>query len=752
MTSYVGRRADAAEVRSVLGSASLVTLTGTGGVGKTRLAADVATTAVSGFADGAIFVELAELRDAGLLPNLVADRLGLRVQDQEGGAITRGVLDYLRDRAMLVVLDNCEHLLEACAEFAAATLAHCPRVKVLATGRQSLRIAGEQVMRVTPLRLPDEGARYSLEKLLDFDGIRLFVDRASAVVPSFRLTEENSADVIRVCRGLDGLPLAIELAAARIRLLSPRQLADKLGSRLALLTAAPRTAPDRQRTLRATIDWSYHSCSAAERSVWARAAVFAGSFDLDGAEVVCVGPGVERDRVLDLIDGLLDKSVLTREEHGGVVRFRMLESLREYGLERLDEAGGRSHAARRHRDWIDQLTERADQDWVGPNQLSWVGQLRHEQANLRVALGWSLTEPDEADAALRIACRLDEYWTLRGFNAEARGWLDRALAATSPDHPQRPRALAGTALYALWHSDVELAAIRLREAEELAVGRDDKALDAFLTYVRSLESMIRIGVHTADLAAEAAAAFRAIGIVRRELHPLYIQGVATAYLGDLDTAREVLRRMVLLSDSCGELYYRSIGLAGIVHVEVQFGDADAAAAAAREGLVAARALGSRFQLAYRLDGLAWVASRQGEHDRAAILFGAAATVWEAVGASPEVAVALPHDRFLRATRDALGDRFGAHFDTGRAFTGEKAIRFALGEETAGTTAPARRSDELTKREWEIADLVTEGLSNRDIADRLVISRRTADTHVQHILTKLGFRNRAQIAVWVTGKR
>jgi predicted ATPase/DNA-binding CsgD family transcriptional regulator len=756
LTSYVGRRADVAKVRSALGSASLLTLTGTGGVGKTRLAAEVASAAVCGFADGVIFVELAELRDADLLPNLVADRLGLRVQGQEGRSITRGVLDYLQDRAMLVVLDNCEHLLEACAAFTAATLAHCPRVRVLATGRQSLGIAGERVMRVAPLRLPDEGVSYSLEKLLDFDGIRLFVDRASAVVASFRLIEDNAADVIRVCHRLDGLPLAIELAAARIRLLSPRQLADKLSSRFALLTAAPRTAPDRQRTLRATIDWSYHSCSAAERSVWAQAAVFAGSFDLDAAEVVCVGSGVERDCVLDLIDGLLDKSVLTREDHGDVVRFRLLESLREYGLERLDEAGGRSQAARRHRDWIDQLTERADQDWVGPNQLSWVGHLRREQANLRAALGWSLTEPGEAEVALRIACRLDEYWTLRGFNAEARGWLDRALAATPLNHPARPRALAGSALYALWHSDLEVASVRLADAEKLTVGRTDRPLAAFLTYVRSLEAMIRLDPHTAELASAAAAEFRALGMTRRELHPLYIQGVAIAYLGDLPTAREVLRRMVQLCEAHGDLYYRSIALAGIVHVEVQFGDADAAASAARAGLIAASAIGSRFQLAYRLDGMAWVAAKQGEHERAAVLFGAADTVWEAVGSSPEVAVALPRSRFLGLTRDALGEKFAACFDTGRAFTDQEATRYALGEDTdeqaPAPTVALSQDEVLSKREREVARLVADGLSNRDIAARLVISRRTADTHVQHILAKLGFHNRAQIAVWVTSGR
>ncbi|WP_246258379.1 ATP-binding protein [Amycolatopsis anabasis] len=752
LTSYVGRRREAAEIRSHLRTARLVTLTGPGGVGKTRLAASVAAESARGFADGVVFAGLAELRDAELVPNLVADRLGL--QDRSGRSVERVVLDHLRERAVLLVLDNCEHLVEACAKFAAAVLAECPRAGVLATGRQSLGVAGEKVVRVPPLPVPGADAGDSPEELSQYDAVRLFADRATAAVPAFRVTAENSAEVARICRGLDGLPLAIELAAARLRSLSPRQLAERLTRRLPLLTAAPRTAPERQQTLRATIDWSYELCSPAERAVWARVSVFAGSFDLDAAEEVCGGAGVDRDAVLDLIDELLDKSVLIREERHDVVRYRMLETLREYGQERLEQAGDRARVARAHRDWIDRLTERADAEWASPHQLAWIDRLRNEHANLRAALDWSIAEPGEAGAALRIARRVDEYWALRGFSLEARRWLERALAAAPAEHPDRPFALATSALFALWHSDADLAATRLTEAEELSPGSGGEPLAAYLTYVRSLEAMIRLDLRTAELGAAAAAAFRVLGDLRRELHPLYIQGVALAYTGGLETARDVLRRMLALSESCGELYYRSIALAGLVHVEVQFGEVAVAAEAARDGLVITRTIGSRLQLAYRLDGMAWVASRQGEFERAATLFGAAATVWEAVGASADVAVALPHRRFLNAAREALGpERFDALFAAGRAFTDEQATRFALGEDTATAShVSGGRPLELTEREWEIARLVAEGLSNPDIAARLVISRRTAETHVQRVLTKLGFRNRAQIAAWVTARR
>ena len=743
VTSCVGRRAETAEVRARLDDSRIVTLTGPGGIGKTRLAGEVAQAAVGRFADGGAFVELAELRDGALVPNRVADRLGLH--EGPNRSVRQGVLDHLRDRNLLLVLDNCEHLVGACAEFVAEVVRECPGVTVLTTSRQSLGVPGECVVGVPPLVVPAEGAEAPEES----DAVRLFADRAAAAGTGFRLSAANAGDVADVCRRLDGVPLAIELAAARVRTLSPRQLAERLRQRLGALGTGPRTAPERQRTLRAAVVWSHELCSKAEQELWARASVFAGSFDLEAAEAVCAGPDGDPHRVLDLVDGLLDKSVLLREDHGDTVRFRLLETLREFGAERLAEAGETEWAARAHRDWIDRLTARADAEWAGPAQLTWIGRLRLEQANIRAALDWSAADPAEAGAALRIACRVAEHWTLLGLNSEARGWLDRALAAAPPDQPERPLALATAALYSLWHSDVQIASARLAEAEK-AAAPGDVPLAAFITYVRALEAMIRLDPRCAELAAAAGDAFQKLGDVRRELHPRYIQGVALAYLGDLETSRRVLHRAIELSRACGDHYYRGIVLAGLVQAEVQFGDADAAERAAREALQATTKIGSRFQLAYRLDGLAWTAARRGDHERAATLFGAAATVWEAVGSSAEVAVVLPHLRFKESARLALGEeRFAAAFAAGRGMGEERATRFALGEDEPARPASG---DVLTKREREVADLVASGLSNKDIAAKLVISRRTADTHVQHILAKLGFRSRAQIASWVTARR
>ncbi|MBO2447621.1 AAA family ATPase [Actinomadura barringtoniae] len=750
-TSYVGRRREAAAARTALAAGRLVTLTGPGGVGKTRLATAVADEAARGFDDGAVFVELGELRDGTLLPNLAADRLGL--QDRTGQPVVQAVLDHLRDRALLIVLDNCEHLVEACARFVVAVLDACPDVTLLATSRQSLGVEGERILRVPPLPVPGPDAGSSPDELAQYDGVRLLVERAAAVVPSFEVTAANSAAIATLCRQLDGVPLAIELAAARLRSLSPQQITRRLSGALALLTNAPRTAPQRQRSLRATIDWSYELCSPIEQALWARASVFAGSFDLDAATQVCEGPDVPADEVLDAVDGLLDKSVLIREDRGDVVRYRMLETIREYGQERLDVAGTRTAAARRHRDWIDRLTREADAAWAGPRQLEWTVRLRLEHANLRAALNWSLTEPGEAVAALRIAARLDEYWTMIGHSLEARQRLDLALDATPKDHPDRLFALATCALHAIWHADIDIALARLAEGDELDPG-DDELITAHRTYVRSLAVMIQVKPGSAKLSMTAAEAFRAHGQIRRELHPLFIHGVAVTYLGDIEAGRRSLRRMLTLSEECGEFWYRSMALFGISMIEVGAGELDAAESAAAEALAICRDTGNRFGEAYRLDALAWVADARGEHERAATLFGAASRKWDEIGSTPEVAVSLPHMIHKRSTREALApDRFDEAYAAGRALTDRQTIEYALGEAPEAPEAPGPPTvADLTRREGQVAALVTEGLSNGDIAARLVISRRTADTHVQNILSKLGFRNRAQIAAWYTSRR
>ncbi|MDL4821110.1 ATP-binding protein [Actinomadura opuntiae] len=751
-TSYVGRRSETAQVCSMLRWGRLVTLTGPGGVGKSRLAEAVAARTAARFADGLVFVDLTEVREGGLLPDLVATRLGLHNRSRRPAL--QLVTDRLGEDALLLVLDNCEHVVDAAAAFASAVLAACPHTAMLATSRQSLGVAGEQVLHVPPLPVPATDAAPSLRELTRYDAVHLLVERASVVLPGFEITDGNSAAVVQVCRRLDGLPLAIELAAARLRSLSLQQIADRLTRRLPLLAAGPRTVPERQRTLRATIDWSFSLCSPAEQALWRRVSVFAGTFGLAAAEEVCAGPGLAREEVLDALDGLLDKSVLIREEHGDVARYRMLETIRERGHELLYEAGEGTDAFRRHRDWIDRFTTAADTHWAGPEQLGWITRLRSEQANLRAALEWSLTEPGEAGAVLRIASRLDEYWTFFGHSAECRQWLDRALAATSADHPDRPRALAFCALHAVWILDLDAAADRLTEADQLTADSRDELLGALLNYVRALAAQIRTDTRAADLAAEAAAVFRAHGDVRRELHPLWIFGVSSGYRrGEVEEGRRALRRMLDLCEARGETRYRAMAQFGLAYLEVERGDVELAEQLARESLRNLMKIGAGSGTAYLLDNLAWIADRKGEHVRAATLFGAAATLWQAIGSAPEVAVSGPHRAHKSSTLAALGDdRFERAFAAGRGMTWPEAAGFALEETEPGAPADGARPGSLTGRQRQVAGLVAEGLSNRDIAAKLVISQRTADSHVQNILDKLGFRTRAQIAAWFTERR
>ncbi|MCP2342426.1 LuxR C-terminal-related transcriptional regulator [Actinomadura rupiterrae] len=764
VTSFVGRERETAEVRRLLSTSRLVTLTGPGGVGKTRLAARVAEREARTFPGGVAFVELAELRDAALVPHLVADRLGLR---HLGDApVSRAIADHLRDRATLVVLDNCEHLIDACAELAAALLTGTRRAVLLATSRQTLQVPGEWVVPVEPLPIED--------------AVRLFRERAAAVWPGSVDASAppdgpgrgpgagpGPADDQRVltelCLRLDGLPLAIEMAAARVRSLSPEQITDRLADRFRLLTSGPRTVPPRQRTLRATLDWSFELCTPQERRAWARLSVFAGSFGLDAAERVCADPepagadGIDAGDVLALIDSLLDKSVLVRREQAGGVRYRMLQTVREYGRERLCRDGEEDRVAGLHRQWYDELTEEAERDWVSDRQLELVGRLREELPDLRAALARSLSRPDEAGAALRMAARLPEFWLLRGLPGEARTWLERALAAAPPGDPDRALALCRCALYVLWQGDLEKVENLLVQAESLVP--DGSPVTGSIAHVRAFAALLTAQPGTVALADTACAIFREHGYLRDELHPLFVHGVAVAYMdGDPVAARRSLVRMNEVCTAAGDLFYQAMSLFGRAIVEVEFGDAGTAREAATAALRLDLQTGDEHGLAYRLDALAWVADRQGEHVRAATLFGISDAFWDRIGTTADFAAGLPHQVHIGRCREALGDaRFEQAFATGRAMSRDDALHFALTEPepTAAGTADAyagsgdpEPATALTDRERQIAGFVAEGLTSRAIAEKLTISTRTVDTHVQNILTKTGFGNRAQIAAWI----
>ncbi|MEU8530215.1 LuxR C-terminal-related transcriptional regulator [Streptomyces sp. NPDC048629] len=752
VTSFVGRRREITEALRLLSSSRLLTLTGSGGVGKTRLALRVAERARRNFRDGVWLVELADLSDPSLLAHTTAERLGLRAEPSRDRVEL--VIDHLTPRETLLVLDNCEHLVDQCAAFVAALLPACPRLTVLATSRQSLGVYGENTLLVPPLPVPDPDHVLSAAELARYDSVALFVERARAVLPGFDAADGASPEVLaRLCRDLDGIPLAIELAAVWLRTLSLGQLEERLSERYRLLTTGPRSAPTRQRTLRALIDWSHELCSRPEQLLWARASVFAGGFDLAAVEYVGAGDGVTTEELPDLLHSLVDKSVLIREEHRGDVRYRMLETLRAYGLERLAEAGEETAVRRRHRDWYAALIERFEAEWIGPGQEAWLDRLDHEHANLRAALAHCLNRPGEGVVALRMATAVDEYWSIRGLNTEARYWLDQALAAAPEAGRERISALCLNAWYALLQSDPASALPQLDEAEALVESAGGPGQAAFVAHVRGMAALFAGDVdRAAELLDRALAGFRA-GRPRGELFALSMLGLAEGLRGERVRGLARIEECLALAQERGEAYWRSWALWSLAFLELGH-DLGRSEAAAKEALTVHGHMESRLGTAFLIDLLGWVSARQGRHVRAATLFGAAAAVWHPMGTATldgMAPMAAVQDEHLAGVRAALGDeRYESAFRHGNGMSARSAVEFALEDgEKPQRRAPRNAGDEtlLTPRERQVAALLAEGHSNKEIAARLVVSTRTAETHVDHILSKLGFTSRAQVAAW-----
>ncbi|MFJ6686900.1 ATP-binding protein, partial [Streptomyces werraensis] len=493
LTTFVGRREERAEARRLLSQTRLLTLTGPGGVGKTRLAMRVASDARRAFASGVCFVPLAALQDETLLANTIAAALG--VNDQSGRPPIIGLTQLLADQHVLLVLDNCEHLLQNCALLAGKLLGAAPNLRILATSRQALGTEGEVVFAVPPLR---QGTEKPTPHDMESEAVRLFVQRAAAAMRGFSLTDENRSAVNDICRRLDGIPLAIELAAVRLRVLSVTELLERLDDRFAVLTTGSRAALPRQQTLRATIDWSYELCSPQERVAWTRLSVFSGGFDLDAAEQVVAGDEVGTGDVFDLVAGLVEKSVITRQASAGArARYSILETLRQYGLERLEQSQQEAAIRTRHRDYYHAMTARARAEWFSPLQVSWHHRLAGELANLRTALDFSLVQGDQ-DHATEIASNLGDYWMALNLR-EGNHWLTRVLAATQGRAtPVRTRALWVGAWMATLEGDTEAAIVRLNEAHTLARRTGDREAVAHVDQVTGIVSLYRGEAQRAD--------------------------------------------------------------------------------------------------------------------------------------------------------------------------------------------------------------------------------------------------------------
>ncbi|MEO6349035.1 MAG: hypothetical protein ABIP53_00070, partial [Candidatus Limnocylindrales bacterium] len=439
LTSFIGRADEVARVKELLAEARLLTLVGVGGCGKTRLALQSAVAVAGLFADGAWWVELAAYEDVDLLPGAVSFVLGLR--ERAGRAPQEVLEEYLRDRRALLVLDNCEHLLRACAALVDGLLRSCPGLVVLATSREALRVPGELPYRVPPLGLPVQSG--SLAEVARSDAVRLFVDRSVQARHNFALTRGNVGAVATICREVDGMPLAIELAAARVRMLSPERIAQELDGRLRLLTGGGSSVAARHETLRASIDWSYELCSQAEQVLLRRLSVWAGGFTLEGAEAVSADETLDRRAVLEPLTGLVDKYLVDTEERGGEIRFRLLETIGQYAAERLDEAGEVAATELRHLAWCLELAERAEPELVRHDAAAWLGRLEPEAANMRAALESAMA--DDGEHALRLAAALTFFWLLQGRVAEGTAAMDRVLEVAPGPSGARGKVLWGLA-------------------------------------------------------------------------------------------------------------------------------------------------------------------------------------------------------------------------------------------------------------------------------------------------------------------
>jgi predicted ATPase/DNA-binding CsgD family transcriptional regulator len=763
-TSFVGRRRELTEARRMLSATRLLTLTGAGGVGKTRLAQRVAAEVRRAFPDGVWFVGLSSLEEPELLAETVAATLGLR--DDTENPVDR-LADYLEDKRLLLVLDNCEHLLDECATLVARLLTAAAGVRVLATSRQVLRVEGEQILPVPPLALPDVATARHEPDLSRYDAVALFVDRASAVLPGFRMTERNRNAVARICQRLDGIPLAIELAAVQLRTLSVEDVLSRLGDRFQLLTGGDEAA-GRQQTLEAAIDWGFGLCSPGEQLLWGRLSVFAGGFELEAAEEICAAGDIDRFEVLDLLAGLVEKSIVTHEEDeaGRRSRYHMLATIRQYGRKKLAASGEETLVRHRHRDYYWRLAERVRADFFSPRETAWLTRLQREHANLRVALEFCLTEHGQARRALEIAAQLRGYWIAAGYLREGHRWLRQALALDTAPSVARLRALWSCSFLGLLLGEMEAPLEMLAESSALARRLGHTSTLAEIAWISGVACYFRGETEESfRLQEEALARYRAMGDTAGASNALLHMAIA-AFVAEDPRAAELGAESLALCEQHGAQWSKGYPLWIVGLTRWREGDHAKAITLLQEAI-------ERFQSVYDLTGislclygLAWAAAASGRHEWSARLLGASQPVWRLSGARmPREAMRQVFDEQCEAqNRRALGGAaFEAAFSEGASYGVDAAIRCAL--ERGAEPAPGaeagpggepdavpRRSPagltQLTRREWEIAALVAKGLSNKKIAERLLIAPRTADTHVENILNKLGFNSRTRIAAWI----
>jgi predicted ATPase/DNA-binding CsgD family transcriptional regulator len=797
-THLIGRAAEIAAARVLLvdDAVALLTLTGPGGSGKTRLALGIAHDIAASFADGAAWVDLSRLTDPGLVPTAVAHVLGLSVTSDE--TLSDQLVSFLRSRQLLLLLDNCEHVAAAASDLAVALLAACPAVQILATSRTPLRVRAEHLLPVPPLALPSPGA-HSLESLGQTEAVALFVRHARAASPGFTLTEDNAAAVVEICRRLDGLPLAIELAAAWTRLIPPAVLLQRLESRLLELGGGPRDAPTRHQTIRETIAWSHDLLSADEQSLFARLGVFTGGWTIEAAEAIS---GLDQAGLLAGMAALADQSLIHQIGGGEAPRYALLETIREFAGERLQVSGDSDAVRAAHAAYFLALAEEAQPFLRGPDQYAWLDRLARDHPNLRDALSW-YREQDDLERALQLAGALGRFWEARGHIAEGSGILDALLANTERVRAL-PSAIVARALSAAgtlswiqsdfdaalrWHHE---ALCRFDEAgddhgtafsllclgaQKIGQGEIEEAElllhDALRRYQSiddpwgaggTLTNIALIAQQRGDMEAAESAAREALACHRRSgdadeiAFSLSAVGRFTAERGDHSEARRLMEEGIALLRSRGSRYRLAYGLYQVGFVLRASGDHTGTVACFAEVAAMCRDLGDPLGYAQSIEGMAPSLVALGFPARVVRLLGAAEPIRRSLASPIPPSEALPVEQALASALEMLGqDAFDAAWSAGSVLSPEQALAEIL---VAGTPEPATGShpaqparlsartaaspgSDLTRREREILSLLAQRYTDPEIADQLFISRKTASNHVANILSKLGAANRRE---------
>jgi predicted ATPase len=670
LTRFIGRDSELAQLRQQLSAHRLVTLTGIGGAGKTRLALQTAADDLEAYPDGVWLVELAPLSEPALVERRLATVLGIRDDAAAGGprgpTLTGRLVDHLATRRTLLLFDNCEHLVEACAELAAALLGACPDLTILATSREPLGVTGEVTFGLASLAVPDSP---DPERIRQVEAVRLFTDRAGMVVPGFELTADNAPAVASLCRRLDGIPLAIELAAARMRSLTPQQLDARLGDRFRLLASGSRTALPRHQTLRAAIDWSHRLLEESEQLVFRRLSVFAGGCSLEAAEEVCADDGVD---VLLTVAALVDKSLLVHDATES--RYRMLETIREFAWAKLADASEVDACQRRHRDWCLTLAEAAE--YNAPSAAAWEARLAAEQDNFRAALAWDGPDGDDGDTRLRLAAALWLFWWSRAQSGEGRDWLERALrAGQAAPAAARANALAGVGVLAMEQGDAVSALGFHRQSlqlyEQLGDRRGVAEVLLGMGHIAALQGRHADGramLEDAVRAARAAQDERLTALARNHLgNAIYLQGDPASARRSFEQARDGMR-------SVGDLQGAAVSGIEIGLCALELGDHTEASSLVREGLQASRELDFRWGELFGLDASGLLAVRTGNWEAAAILFGAT----ELLRTSSPAPIPAVRESGIAAVKAALDPAtLATAWDNGTAMTLDQAITYAL---------------------------------------------------------------------------